>query len=146
MSYLYRGVSQAMDTLCGGKLRPKGNSAKVAMKIGDPSLRIDGTWDIGASEENAVRAHQFESGRHGGCLVSTTRNEKMAQLFATTGNTEDGYVYVIDESLLPAYGVLAFERKYQENSHEEEVSLRAEDCGDLPEEIIVAKYEVHAST
>lgn len=146
MRKLYRGVCKQYDFECGSKLRPKGTKAKVTMKLGDNGLKVDGTWKVGQSEENTVRAHQLESGRHNGCLISTTRNEQIAIHFATSGNIEEGFVYVIDEDKLEEYGVVAFERKYFENGHEKEVSLMASDNGDLPDEIICDKYEVKPNT
>lgn len=142
MGYLYRGVCKRMDIEWEGKLRPKGNQSRISMKIGDSGLKIDGTWTVGRSEENTVRAHQLESGRHNGCLISTTRNEQRALFYATNDNKEEGFVYIIDEDRLKDYGVVAYERVYKENTSDEEVSLMAANNDELPNEIIFAKYEV----
>lgn len=62
-----------------------------------------------------------------------------------TGNTEDGFVYVIDEYLLNKFGVIPVEYSNAANPQEKEVSLRAADNGDLPEGIIISKYPVCVS-
>ena len=142
LGYLYRGVSADLDQQNERRLRPKGNMSEVVLKVGDPDIKVDGTWRIGSCEENAVRAHQLGLDRYNGCFISTSRCKSVAEKFATSGGNEDGHIYVIDESLLAQNGVHVIERVYEENSHEKEVSLRAEDCGDLPEAIILNKYPV----
>ena len=77
-----------------------------------------------------------------GCYISTTRNLSEAKKFATSGNMEDGYVYVIDESLLEAYGVVSLEFENPEHPHEQEVSLRAHDCKEIPLDVVIDKMEV----
>lgn len=142
MGYLYRGVSVVLDQQNEGKLRPKGNQSEIAIRVGDPGIKVDGTWRVGKCEENTVRAHHLEITHYNGCFVSTTSCESMARKFATYYGLVEGYVYVIDEAKLTEQGVIAIERVYAENDHEQEVSLRAKDCGDLPEAIIVGKYPV----
>lgn len=139
---LYRGVSKTHDKICEGKLQPSGGESVVSMKFGDPELKFDGTHVVGLSEQNTVRAHQLESGRHNGCFISTTRNEDVAHHFATSDNAEEGYVYVIDEEKLEMYDIIAHEKIFEENSHESEVSLRSRDNGELPYDIVIDKYEV----
>lgn len=142
MRKLYRGVSKSMDDINEGKLSPKGSESSVTIKVGYKDQKVDGTWVVGLSEENAVRAHQLESGRYNGCLVSTTRDLKIARDFATSGNIEEGYIYVICEDKLNEFGVISYENHYPENSHELEVSLRAADNGDLPLGIVTDKFPV----
>lgn len=142
MSYLYRGVNKEQDLNCNGELRPKGHENKAAIKINDHKIKIDGKIIIGDVEENAVRLHQLEIESYRWCMISTTRDIKVAEHFATSGNCIDGYVYTIDENQLEIYGVISHERFYNENSHELEITLRAKDCGNLPMEIVISKREV----
>ena len=147
MSRLYRGVSKQMDEYDNGELRPKGNKSKVTMSYEDNGFSYDGKYTYGKSEKNAARAHQVASGMHGGCFVSTSRNRKVAEFFATSdksGNRVDGYVYVIDEGKLKEFGIIALEFTDAEHPDHYEVSLRAHDNGVLPLEVILEKYEVFA--
>jgi hypothetical protein len=104
-----------------------------------------GHFERVASESNAVRAHQIDGGLYGGCWLSFTRVEKVAQRFATSGGMEDGFVYVVDEDALAARGVVKKEFVDPEEPDEVEVSLRAADNGDLPAEIVIDKRRVRAN-
>jgi hypothetical protein len=55
--------------------------------------------------------------------------------------SSSGVVYVIDEDFMAQHGVIPKEFPDPEYPGETEVSLRAADNGDLPEQIIVAKLE-----
>ncbi|SLM30786.1 conserved hypothetical protein [Desulfamplus magnetovallimortis] len=148
MKKLYRGVSKQLDAICKGKLRPKGDKSEVTMRYGDKKLRHDAKFTHGKSENNAARSHQIESGMRSDCFISTTRNPKIAEKFATTDqnkNATDGYVYVIDEDKLQEYGVKAFEFDDPEYPEEKEVSLRTKDNGTMPEELVIEKFKVKAS-
>lgn len=145
MGYLYRGVDKQHDLKCEGRLRPKGIEYKTVVKIGTRGLKVDGTFIVGNSEENVIRLHQLDIERERWCMVSTSRDENVAVHFATNGNLVEGYVYTIDENLLESYGVKAHERNYPENIHESEITLRAQDMGDLPMEIVISKREVKPS-
>jgi hypothetical protein len=74
--------------------------------------------------------------------VSTSRSKNIAEKFATSDNTEEGYVYVIDEEKLTLYQVVKHEIKHHTNIHEHEVLLKSKESGALPEEIISEKYSV----
>ncbi len=142
MIILYRGISKTNDDKHNGKITPNGEVKEVVMRYGDPGLRYDGKFIYGPSKNNTARSHQVESGMHNGCCISFTRDKSIAEYFATTGNMEDGYVYVIDEGALEKYGVVKFEFTSSENLHESEVTLMASDCGEIPEQVVVYKYEV----
>lgn len=142
MRTLFRGISKKDDEVNGGKLIPKGKLKEVVMKYGDQGLRYDGKFIYGPSETNTARSHQVESGMHNGCCISTTRNKSIAENFATSGNLEDGYVYVIDEDALERYKITKYEFSDPENPHESEVTLMAEDGGEISSNVITKKYEI----
>lgn len=141
MSYIYRGVCKIDDDKNQGELRPKGNFIEVEVTF-DSSLRWDSDLTWNESEINTVLAHQNESGQYGGCFVSFTTDKSVAVKFATSNNMEEGYVYVVDEELLPKYGVVSKVVSTPEHPDESEVSLRAQNGGVLPAEIVVGKYKV----
>ncbi|MDD5242456.1 MAG: hypothetical protein PHU49_00420 [Syntrophorhabdaceae bacterium] len=144
MGYLYRGVSKKLDLENNGELRPKGNQHEVAARH-DGKIRYNGRFTYGVSENNAVRAHHIESGLYNTCYVSTTKNKKKAICFATTGLTEEGWVYVIDESLLKQNDIVAKEDTDPQYPIEKEVTLRSLDNGNLSFKIVIEKYEVDSS-
>lgn len=141
MTRLYRGVSKELDLKCNGELRPKGYKKEV-IALHDKHIEYDGKFTHGPTEDNMFRAHHIETGLYGGCGVSTTRKECMATVFATTEKTVEGWVYVIDESKFKQYGVESKvfpDPKYPEQY---EITIRAADCGVIPYEIVIEKYEV----
>jgi hypothetical protein len=142
---LYRGVSVSVDSENGGKVLAKGTEREVTMKIGDKGVKIDGKFQIGPTVNNTARAHQLDSGMHGGCGISTTRSFEEAKKFATSGGVEDGYVYEIDENLLSEHEIEAFEFPNPEYPHEEEVTLIPKNCDELPSEVITGKQEVKSA-
>lgn len=133
-------MSKSIDKDLNGKLMPKGDKAKTTVKYGAGFLY--GQVQYGESENNAIRAHQKKTGMYDGCYISATRSFDKAKHFATTGNTEDGYVYILDEDLFEKYRVSSFELDHPEFPDEEEVSLRAKDCREIPQEVIVDKIEI----
>ena len=141
MSFLYRGVSKKIDFLLKGQLIPKGSQPKVISKY-DGKIKYDGSFTYGESEDNAVRAHHIESGLYGGCYISTTKDKPRAAYFATSKYTEDGWVYVLDSSLFEMHGVTTKEYPDPLYPEELEVSIRASDCGPIPQSVVVEKYEV----
>ena len=143
MGKLYRGVSKVDDQNHNGRLFPKGNIQKVTMKCGDKGLKFDGKFTHGPSKNNTARSHQVESGMHEGCCISTTRCKDTAEYFATSGNLEDGFVYILDEELLDKYNIIQQEFIDAENPHEHEVTLMAEGGGEITTDVILDKYEVN---
>jgi len=141
MSKLYRGVNKTLDSKNGGNLLPKGKTVKV-VPLHDGKIKYDGTFVAGACESNTTRAKQIDNGLYDGCGISTSRSEDIAINFATSGNMEDGFVYVIDENKLIQEGVNPYEFSNPENPHEEEVTLIEKSGGALPHSIILEKYEV----
>jgi len=140
---IYRGINKADDIKNGGRIIPKGNIVAVTPRA-DGKCKHDGTFKHGPCESNTARAQQIESGLYGGCGISTSRSEKIAIRFATTDFNEDGYVYVIDETMLERENVVAYEFGNSLNSHEHEVTLIPESGGALPECLIVEKYAVNS--
>ena len=120
---------------------PKGNILKVIPLI-DGKWRFDGTLKHGPCESNTARTHQIYSGLYNGCGISTSRCEKTAIFFATSGYLVEGYIYVIDETLLISTNVSPYEFDDSKNPHEKEVTLIEKSGGALPEHIILEKYEV----
>ncbi len=141
MSMLYRGVSKRKDSSLKGQLIPSGQRSEVAGRH-DGRINYDGKFNYGQSENNAARAQQIETGLYGGCFISTTKDEKEAILFATCKFTEPGWVYVIDSSLFENYGVESIEFADPLYPDEKEVSIRSADCGPIPLDVVVDKYEV----
>lgn len=144
MGYLYRGVSKKLDELNNGELKPKGNKSELTMKVGDAESVV-GEFDIGNSEKNAVRYHHNKSGKNDGCYISTTKDMQQAINFATNEGNCDGYVYKIDTSKFDKYEVVQYDLSNKKFPEEQEVSLRAKNCGVLPQEIIVKKTSVKAT-
>lgn len=138
---LYHGVNKIMDEQNGGRLIPKGNLVEVAAKA-DGKIKADGTFMAGPCESNTARAHQIESDLYGNAGISTSRSENTAILFATTNFCEEGYVYVIDETLLLSANVTAHEFPDPLYPHEQEVTLIASSGGVLPDCLIIQKYSV----
>ena len=145
MDKLYRGVSKIDDERNNDKIFPKGDAKKVTMRYGDHGVRHDGKFTHGSSITNTARSHQINSGMHNGCGVSTTRDKKIAEYFATSGGIEGGFVYIISEIKLADYGILQYEFVDAENSHEKEVTLIMGNSESLPNEVIMEKYEISVS-
>jgi len=141
MAYLYRGVSSRLDGELRGQLMPRGDKPAVAIRF-DGKFKFDGTWTFGETINNAARAHRKESGLYGGSFVSFTRDVVEAHRFATSNFTEPGWIYVVDESLLEAAHVIAWEAEDAEWSDEQEVSLSSKDGTEIPQTVVVKKYPV----
>lgn len=151
---LYRGVCAELDDENEGKLRPRGTRSEVDMTYGDsgrlqkqghPGVMYDGSITYGPSEENAVRSQHIESGLNDNCFLSFTRSRDAARKYATRtfdGERTEGYIYEVDESLMAEHGVIARELHDPYFPDEREVSVRAADCGDLPDGIIVRRSKV----
>lgn len=144
MNLLYRGVSKKLDTRLNGLLVPKGSKAKVVPRY-DGKITYDETFTYGESEDNTVRGQHIETSLYGGCYISTTKKVELAVLFATHKFSEDGWVYVLDSSLFDKFGVTSKEFPDPLYPDEFEVSIRASDCGHIPSEVIVNKYEVNSN-
>lgn len=138
---LYRGVNKILDEQNGGFLLPLGSVVEVT-PLRDGRIHRDGRFRRVPCESNTARAHQIDTGLYGGCGVSTSRSEDRAIFFATSGRTENGFVYVIDESRLAEVNVSAYEFSDPIYPHEQEVTLIERSGGALPQSIILDKYEV----
>ncbi|MBV2132000.1 hypothetical protein KRX52_04205 [Pseudomonas sp. MAP12] len=134
---LYRGECLQTHAANGGEIRPKGGLPEVTPRF-DGSIKFDGRFTHGETEQNAVRAHHLESGKWGGCWVSTTRDYNRAVHFATSGNMSEGVVYALDESLFADAEVVAVEDVDPHYPEEKEVSIRASDFGAIPQSVVVA--------
>ncbi|MBF8646835.1 hypothetical protein [Pseudomonas pudica] len=145
---LYRGVRLDHHEAAGGRICPRGGQIEVIPRH-DGTIRYDGTFTYGYSENNAVRAHHIENGKWGGCFVSTSRNYEVAKFFATSdefGQQYHGVVYHLDETLFSHHGVVAKEFDDPLYPQEEEVSIRAEDGGEIPAGVVVKVEEVFHPT
>lgn len=131
-----------MDINNGGRLAPRGTAVAVVPRC-DGKVKHDGKFNYGHSESNTARAHQIESGLYEGCGVSTSRSEARAIFYATSGNTEDGYVYVIDESRLLQAGVTRHDFLDPELGRDQEVTLIEKSGGVIPDFVVVEKYAVN---
>ncbi|MCK9620155.1 MAG: hypothetical protein M0R47_06415 [Methylobacter sp.] len=140
---LYRGVNKITDQKNDDHLLPMGNIVEV-IPLADGKWKFDGTFKHGPCESNTARAHQIDSGLYGGSGISTSRSEQIAIRFATSDYMEEGYVYVIDETLLAIIAnVICYEFDDPVNPHEKEVTLLERSGGALPEHIIIEKYAVN---
>lgn len=137
-NFLYRGISCQQDEQNNGQLKPKGNKAEVAIRY-DGKFKYDGKATHGPNVKNAVYAHQIETGLYDGCYISTTTDKEIAKKFATSSGIENGYIYVLNRDLFGQYSIFEYEVEHPENPNEKEVTIRAEDCGCIPEEVIIAK-------
>ena len=142
MRKLYRGVSKELDLKCEGKLSPKGSMREIAARY-DGRIRYDGTFSHGTSEDNTVRAHHIESGLYSGCYISTTYDEDLARIFATNNYKQEGWVYVLDQSLFEKYGIITKKFPDPLYPYEKEISIRAADNKSIPNQVVIEKYEVN---
>ncbi len=136
---LYRGVSLAMHTESAGMIKVNGDQGEV-IPLYDGKARYDGTFTHESSAENAVNAQQIETGTWGSAFISTTRDKKMAEYFAThdrEGNNIPGVVYWIDDTLFERYGVVAIESKQPKYPEEHEISIRPGSGRMIPSEVII---------
>lgn len=138
---LYRGVCKAMDAQNQGRIIANGSTYLVTAKY-DGKIKYDGTFTCGPSANNTARAQQLDGSPYDPSAVSTSTSEDVAKHFATSENTEDGFVYVIDASKLAEAGILSFEFSDPEHPHEKEVTLVLSVQDSIPSDLIVRKYEV----
>ena len=148
MTLLYRGVSTEIHHRQGGRLIPTGSNVDIVMRRNDADrgaeLRRDGTFQRVPSEVNTARGHQLVTGIHDGCFISTTEESLIAIRFATNNGTTDGYVYVFDQRLFSPLGVVSIRFPDPRYPDEQEVSIRAADGGEIPQQIIVEVWPVSA--
>lgn len=142
-SLLYRGVHDAMDSANNGHVFPGGKTRKVITKF-DGTITYNGQFTLGQTTANAARAHQLETGTYDALCISTSRSLHTASQFATAGNSSSGWVYVIDEALLPLHGISTEEFQDAEHPEECEVTLIPQSYGPLPLEVIVDKLRVNS--
>ncbi|QHC91824.1 hypothetical protein [Pseudomonas chlororaphis] len=136
---LYRGVSLAIHTASAGLIKVNGDKGEVT-PLHDGKARYDGTFTYGNSEGNAVNAQQIETGTWGSAFISTTRDKKTAEYFAThdrDGNSIPGVVYWIDDTLFEQHGVIATESQQPKYPAEREVSIRPISGRVIPSEVII---------
>ncbi|WP_150627963.1 hypothetical protein [Pandoraea captiosa] len=154
MNYLFRGVCDETDQINDAMLRPAGRLSHVLLTRGDSALLFkenkkgvprDCSITRYPSETNSVRSQHIESGLNDNCFVSFSKSRDVAYRYATTnsdGERASGFIYVVDPARFEQYGVTAITVENPYFPGEMEVSLRASDCGDLPEGIIVRKIPV----
>lgn len=138
---LYHGVCKARDTKNQGRITSNGSTSQVIAKH-DGQIRHDGKFTYGPSANNTARAQQIDGSPYEPSAISTSTSEEVAKHFATSGNTEDGFVYVIDASKLAEAGISSFEFPDPEHPHEKEVTLVLSVQDSIPSDLIVRKYEV----
>lgn len=131
---LYRGESLQVHVAQEGRIFPRGRKPAVVPKM-DGTWYLDGRFTMGITERNAVRGHHIDTGKWGGCWVSTSRDYQRAFSFAT--HEGEGVIYVLDESFFADAGVVAFEDDELLEPHEKEVSIRAADGGEIPLSVVV---------
>lgn len=142
---LYRGECLEKHSENDGEICPKGDKPAVAPRY-DGDIVYDGKFRYGESEEYAVRAHQLERVELQGCWISTTLDYQRAKHHATSGNTSEGVIYTLDESLFEEFGVIVGPDVAPPYPREQEVSIRSSDCGPIPREVVVAVEHVKPDT
>ena len=136
---LYRGMRLERHVAMDGRIRPIGTQTEVIPLL-DGSWSLDGRMTLSLSENNAARAHHIQTGKWGGCFVSTSRSRDMAEFFATNdgaGRRCEGVIYHIDESLFDEFGVVSKEFDDPLHPSQMEVSIRAADGGEIPIQVVV---------
>lgn len=157
MGVLYRGVCDEMDKENHSRLLPAGGRSEVLL-MRDDSERLskqanapagiprDGSITREPSEINAVRSQHIGRGLNDNCFVSFTRSYERAKRYATMdvveGERSGGVVYVVDDARFEEHGVVAVTVPNPYFPNEEEVSVRAADCGPLPSGIVVDRIQV----
>lgn len=145
---LYRGVSKKLDVKNEGRILPRGSKVEVVPKL-DGKWKLDGKFVLGASIKNTVHAHHIETSLYDGAGISTSASEEIARYFATHEYGEDGvcnrvegYVYVIEQSLLKEAGVTVHKECDPKYPDEQEVTLIEKSGRPLPEFVIIDKYAI----
>lgn len=134
---LYRGECRSTHDENGGRILPSNMyGAKEVVARYDGKICYDGRFTYGPSEKNRVEAHQIETGLYEGCSVSTTRSREEAERFALYGD-DRGVIYWIDESKFEQFGVVSFELENAAIPCEQEVTIRAQDGGEIPAGVVV---------
>lgn len=141
---LYHGVNKKMDEENQGRVCSSGKHTLVT-PIADGSIKADGRFTAGHTENNAIRAKHLDKNPYRVKAISTSTLKEVAEGFATNKNIEDGFVYVIDRDKLVSMGIKAIELPNPLHAHEHEVTLLLESYDALPEEVIVEKYEVKST-
>lgn len=142
MTRLYRGVSRKQDEKNLGLITPSGSVKKVIPRV-DGKWKVDGRFHVGATQCNTARAQQLNTGLYGACAVSTSESETVAINFATTKNTEEGYVYVINKQVLETLDVTLKKFPDPVYGNEAEVTIVFNDDKAFPEDVILEKYAVN---
>lgn len=137
-SFLYRGVSLIDDEKNEGRIFPKGKYQQIEGQCGDPWVECGEGIECGASNNNAIIAHRFDSEVSNTSYISTSKSFGVAKKFATTGNLVEGYVYTLNVNMFDKYGVFPYEIYY---SDEDEVTLSLS-TDFIPEQVIVEKQLV----
>jgi len=93
-----------------------------------------------------VLSQHIESGLNDNCFVSFSASRDVAHRYATKnidgGDRTNGFIYVVDRTRFEEYGVTVTDIAGAYFPAEMEVSVRASDCGDLPQGIVVRKIAV----
>lgn len=141
--FLYRGVSAEIDDLCEGIIMPKGDQNTAIPECGEKGVECGAGYECGFSEGNALKAHQVDSDMKKLSFVSTSKCIEVAKHFATKQFTTEGYVYTLDTSLFKEFNVICCELENPIYPNEKEVSIRSQNNGKIPEDVIVGKLFVN---
>lgn len=138
--YLYRGVSEEMHKE-GFSLHPKGTSFYRINKYGE-GFKYGSGITYGSSINNAVIAHQRDSGRFPTSGISTTPFFERAKIYAlSSGEKQKGVVYKIDRSLVLINNVKEYRvadyTKFPNIPEDDEVILVIDNNVPLPSECVI---------
>jgi hypothetical protein len=146
--FLYRGVSD--QQLADGKaLTPKGAGPFIYTFRHDGTLRYDGSATFGPSETNAVLRHELRQEGFPSSGISTTPFFERAEYYATSGGKRSiGHVLKFDRAVVLKHAI----REYvvadwipsPSAPEDNEVILVAQDCGPLPDFIVLEVINVVA--
>ncbi len=139
--FLYRGVNRDLYQATGG-LVPRGFGPFEYTFLADGTIKADGSATAGPSEQNAVLRHELRQEGFPTAGISTTPSLERARIYALGGGRyASGYVLKIDRNLLPKMGVkeyvVAEWIPYPSVPEDAEVILVANDCGALPQGVVV---------
>ena len=143
--FLYRGVTNELDSLCKGQLIPKGKQSTAIPELGERGVECGAGYELGYSEGNGLRAHQIDSNMKKLSFVSTSKSIEIAKIFATKNGACNGYIYKLDSSLFEQFDVVAEELEFPIYPDEYEVSIRTSENGIIPKGVIVDKFTVNCT-
>lgn len=118
MELLYRGVSTKCDAISGAQIKAKGKNEELEFMAGDSNVMVGNSLNTShPSQRNAMHGHNICSDLYKTSFVSFTTSFEVAEKFATDDGYVEGYVYIIDTSVLRELGITYSAQDAQVNCH-----------------------------